>query len=71
MAMAKTIRNILFIKNSILDSINVTVALSESAENDNICNVPDYNHTYVSNQILKIVMGYTGYVNRSIWHKLQ
>ena len=31
--------------------------------------VPDYDVPNVSKKVLRIIMSYTGYVNRTVWHK--
>jgi UDP-N-acetylglucosamine 2-epimerase (non-hydrolysing) len=32
--------------------------------------VPDYDTDNVSKKVLRIIMSYTDYVNRTVWHKL-
>ncbi len=56
-------------KERVLDSIRVIVA--QHNRNERIVPpVTDYELTAVSKQVLRIVMSYTDYVNRTVWHKL-
>ncbi len=53
--------------NNILDAINVVT--SETSKCLNRDKVIDYDVTKVSQKILRIVLSYTEYVNRNVWHK--
>lgn len=52
----------------ILDSIEIVT--SQYAENKNcIGNIPDYEADNVSKKVLRIIMSYTEYINRTVWSK--
>ena len=52
----------------ILDSIDVVT--SQYAENVNaIHSLPDYEANNVSKKVVRIILSYTDYVNRTVWHK--
>ena len=52
----------------ILDSIDVvTSQYAESA--DAIHSIPDYAANNVSKKVVRIILSYTDYVNRTVWHK--
>ena len=52
----------------ILESINVVV--SQFKENNKIVNmVKDYEADNVSMKVLRIILSYTDYINRTVWHK--
>ena len=54
--------------NRILDSIDVvTSQYAESA--DAIHSIPDYAANNVSKKVIRIILSYTDYVNRTVWHK--
>lgn len=54
--------------NRILDSIDVvTSQYAESA--DAIHSIPDYAANNVSKKVVRIILSYTDYVNRTVWHK--
>ena len=54
--------------NRILDSIDVVT--SQYAENaDAIHSIPDYVANNVSKKVVRIILSYTDYVNRTVWHK--
>lgn len=54
--------------SSILDSIDVVT--SQYAENKNtIHSIPDYAADNVSKKVVRIILSYTDYVNRTVWHK--
>lgn len=52
----------------ILDAIRVVTA-QHSAEERRFQTVADYDVPNVSRKILRVVMSYTGYVNRTVWRK--
>ena len=53
---------------SILDSIDAVT--SQYAENKNtIHSIPDYAADNVSKKVVRIILSYTDYVNRTVWHK--
>jgi UDP-N-acetylglucosamine 2-epimerase (non-hydrolysing) len=52
----------------ILESINVVV--SQFKENNKIVHlVKDYEADNVSMKVLRIILSYTDYINRTVWHK--
>lgn len=51
-------------KDRIVESINIL--LKQKSQPDR---VDDYDHEMVSNQIVRIIAGYTDYVNRTVWKK--
>lgn len=54
--------------NRILDSIDVVT--SQYAEGaDTIHSIPDYAANNVSKKVVRIILSYTDYVNRTVWHK--
>jgi UDP-N-acetylglucosamine 2-epimerase (non-hydrolysing) len=54
--------------NRILESIDVVTA--HYAENNNIIKtIPDYETENVSKKVLRIILSYTDYINRTVWHK--
>ena len=54
--------------SSILDSIDAVT--SQYAENKNtIHSIPDYAADNVSKKVVRIILSYTDYVNRTVWHK--
>ena len=55
-------------KNRVLESVEVAVA-HNTEDNRVICEVKDYTATNVSKKILRIILSYTDYVNRTVWHK--
>jgi UDP-N-acetylglucosamine 2-epimerase (non-hydrolysing) len=55
-------------KNRVLEA--VSVAVSHNNENKRVINeVRDYTSTNVSKKILRIILSYTDYINRTVWHK--
>lgn len=55
-------------KDRIIDSINMVV--SQCRENKNIIrNIPDYTPENVSSKVVRIILSYTDYINRTVWHK--
>jgi UDP-N-acetylglucosamine 2-epimerase (non-hydrolysing) len=55
-------------KDRVLDSVRVTIE-QHSREPALIRAIQDYENPAVSKQILRIVLGYTDYVNRTVWRK--
>lgn len=55
-------------RDDILDAIRVVTA-QHVAEGRSFPVVPDYDAPNVSQKILRVVMSYTGYVNRTVWHR--
>ncbi len=55
-------------KERVLDSIRVIVA-QYNRDHRVMLPVPDYEVGSVSKQVLRIVLSYTDYVNRTVWHK--
>lgn len=54
--------------NRILESIEVVT--SQHQENPNIIKtIPDYETENVSKKVLRIILSYTDYINRTVWHK--
>lgn len=52
----------------ILDSIDIVT--SQYAENCNVIHtIPDYEADNVSQKVVRIILSYTDYINRTIWHK--
>jgi len=52
----------------IIDSIEVVT--SQFKENNNIISIiPDYKPENVSKKVVRIIVSYTDYVNRTVWHK--
>ena len=53
----------------ILESIDVVT--SQQYENPNIIKIiPDYETENVSKKVLRIILSYTDYINRTVWHKV-
>lgn len=48
---------------SIMDSINIAIKLGIPPK------IEEYDKNEVSNQILKLIYSYTGYINKTVWHK--
>jgi UDP-N-acetylglucosamine 2-epimerase (non-hydrolysing) len=57
-------------KERVLESIRV-VCDQHNQGNRSILPVPDYEESNVSKKILRIVLGYTDYVNRTVWKKAE
>jgi len=54
--------------NRILESIDVVT--SQHSENPtSIKTIPDYKTDNVSKKVLRIILSYTDYINRTVWHK--
>ena len=63
------VRNLRFIKKDrVLEAVKVIID-QHDYEKNSICPVVDYEAVNVSKKILRIVMSYTDYVNRTVWHK--
>lgn len=56
-------------KEGVLDAVRIVVAQSE-ADPCAIAPVQDYAAGGVSKKVLRIVLSYTGYVNRTVWSKI-
>jgi UDP-N-acetylglucosamine 2-epimerase len=56
-------------RNQVLESIEVVLAQSET-ESITMKTVPDYDVSNVSLKVLRIIMSYTNYVNRTVWNKI-
>ena len=55
-------------KNRVLEAVGV--AVSHNNEKKRVINeVKDYTATNVSKKILRIILSYTDYINRTVWHK--
>ena len=55
-------------RDRILDSIDVVT--SQYAEGkDTIHSIPDYAADNVSKKVVRIILSYTDYINRTVWHK--
>jgi len=55
-------------KERILNSIDVvTIHFAEGV--DTIHSIPDYEVDNVSKKVLRIILSYTDYINRTVWHK--
>ena len=52
----------------VLSAIDVVAAQSSSKQRV-FSLVPDYNVDNVSQKVLRIIMSYTGYVNRTVWFR--
>lgn len=55
-------------KERVLDAVKVVVA-QHDRNSRTMRPVPDYEVGAVSKQVLRIVLSYTDYVNRTVWHK--
>lgn len=56
-------------KDCVLDSIDVVT--SQYTENkDSIHSIPDYAADNVSKKVVRIILSYTDYINRTVWHKI-
>ena len=57
-------------KDRIIDSIEVVVNQYKE-NNDVIRHIPDYEPDNVSQKVVRIILSYTDYINRTVWHKEQ
>lgn len=55
-------------KDRILDAIDVVTSQYASGK-DAIHSIPDYSSDNVSKKVVRIILSYTDYVNRAVWHK--
>lgn len=55
-------------KERVLEAIKLVIS-DYNHENHFMSPVMDYENPAVSKQILRIVLGYTDYINRTVWHK--
>lgn len=55
-------------KDRILDSIDVVTAQFEE-NNEVIRHIPDYISENVSKKVVRIILSYTDYINRTVWNK--
>ncbi len=56
-------------KEGVLDAVRIIIAQQESSARAGIVPVEDYEVAYVSKKILRLVLSYTGYVNRTTWRE--
>ena len=54
-------------KEKVLDAIHATINLHKNPLKKE--SIQDYESNNASEKILKIVMGYVGYINRTVWYK--
>lgn len=52
----------------IIDSIGIVTSQHAEKEN-NIHSIPDYAADNVSKKVVRIILSYTDYINRTVWHK--
>ncbi len=55
-------------KNRILESIDIVTTHYKENKNS-IKIIPDYETENVSKKVLRIILSYTDYINRTVWHK--
>jgi len=55
-------------KESVLQAITIVLS-HHSRENQVFRRIPDYENGFTSRQILRVIVSYTGYVNRTVWKK--
>ncbi|WP_047532967.1 non-hydrolyzing UDP-N-acetylglucosamine 2-epimerase [Methylotenera sp. N17] len=53
-------------KERVLDAIKVTIA-NHDGKNRKVSPVEDYENPFVSTQVLKVVLSYVDYINRTVW----
>ncbi|EUJ10032.1 UDP-N-acetylglucosamine 2-epimerase [Methylophilaceae bacterium 11] len=57
-------------KERVLDAIKVTIA-NHDGKNRKVSPVEDYENPFVSTQVLKVVLSYVDYINRTVWYAPQ
>jgi len=71
---AETIRNVIsksdtvMGKERVLESIDIVISQYDDSKRQ-FRIIPDYNVDNVSKKVVRIIVSYTDYVNRSVWHK--
>ena len=55
-------------KETVLDAINIVIA-QHSDKNSDLKVISDYAVDNVSKKVLRIILSYTEYINRTVWHK--
>ena len=55
-------------KERIIDSIDIVVS-QFSEDNKVIRHIPDYEPENVSQKVVRLILSYTDYINRTVWHK--
>lgn len=55
-------------KERVLDAVSVIISQRKSSKTI-VRRIDDYEHSAVSKQLLRVVLSYTDYVNRTVWHK--
>jgi len=55
-------------KNEVLDAVS-TVTQQYVDDQRPVLPVADYENPHVSKQIVRVILSYVGYVNRTVWHK--
>jgi len=55
-------------KDRILESIDIVIAHFEENK-ESICTISDYKVDNVSKKVLRIILSYTEYINRTVWHR--
>ena len=53
----------------VLDSVRVITEQEKNRENHTWKMIPDYDVDNVSQKVVRIILSYTDYVNRTVWHK--
>ena len=53
----------------VLDSVRVVTDQVKNSENRLLKMVPDYDEDNVSQKVVRIILSYTDYVNRTVWHR--
>ena len=55
-------------KDRIMESIDIVTSHFDENK-DSIKIIPDYETDNVSKKVLRIILSYTDYINRTVWHK--